>query len=113
MSRYIYNEKLKHRRGKSQLREASEHNLASFRARGNKWLDPGKDSLTDEMLNFIYSHQRKVACREIRSLSLSRRTGPGSNGTYCLERNFTKSTSTTPFNTTVCSTHGITSPMAA
>ena len=42
---------------KTRLRKASEHNVPSFRAnnKGKKWLDPGKESLTDEMTDFIYS----------------------------------------------------------
>ena len=50
------------------LRHVSEHNMPTYRARGQLestspcpdesklyWIDPAKESLTDEMMSFIYS----------------------------------------------------------
>ena len=52
---------------KTRLRDASEHNMPSFRATGKKWLDPAKESLTDEMTDYIDSLVGIVKHMEIRS----------------------------------------------
>lgn len=40
---------------KFKLRDNEEHNLPSFRAKLGKWIDPTKEAVTPEMIDFINS----------------------------------------------------------
>ena len=51
------------------LRDAAEHNLASFREKGEAWFDPTKEAITLEMQKFLYSLHGTCSTNHIRLAS--------------------------------------------
>ena len=47
------------------LRDAEEHNLPSFRAKSMPWIDPTKEAVTPEMIDFINAYFSETLTKDI------------------------------------------------